>query len=69
MARINLLPWREKERERRNKEFVIQMVVVTAIALICAALIWSFYNRQYASQQEANKLTPLWIETSKRSRI
>ena len=56
MARINLLPWREKERERRNKEFVIQMVVVTAIALICAALIWSFYNRQYASQQEANAL-------------
>ena len=56
MARINLLPWREKERERRNKEFIIQMVVVTAIALICAALIWSFYNRQYASQQEANAL-------------
>ena len=56
MARINLLPWREKERERRNKEFVIQMVVVTAIALICAALIWSFQNRQYASQQEANAL-------------
>jgi type IV pilus assembly protein PilN len=56
MARINLLPWREKERERRNKEFIIQMVIVTAIALICAALIWSFYNRQYASQQEANAL-------------
>ncbi|WP_264753694.1 MULTISPECIES: hypothetical protein [Psychrobacter] len=22
MARINLLPWRQEERERRNKEFI-----------------------------------------------
>ena len=36
MANINLLPWREWERERKQKEFVVQVVVVLAIG---AALV------------------------------
>ena len=31
MANINLLPWREWERERKKKEFVIQIVAVLAV--------------------------------------
>ena len=27
MARINLLPWRQEERERRNKEFMTLIVL------------------------------------------
>ncbi|MEM6708900.1 MAG: PilN domain-containing protein [Pseudomonadota bacterium] len=32
MARINLLPWREWERERRQQEFLVNLVLVLAVA-------------------------------------
>lgn len=34
MAKINLLPWREWERERKRKEFLTQLVVVLVIGLL-----------------------------------
>ena len=34
MANINLLPWREWERERKQKEFLTQLVVVLVIGLL-----------------------------------
>ncbi len=36
MARINLLPWREWERERRKKEFLVNLggVLVAGVALV-----------------------------------
>ena len=34
MANINLLPWREWERERKRKEFLTQLVVVLVIGLL-----------------------------------
>jgi len=54
MARINLLPWREWERERKRKEFLGNLagVLVGAVALV---LVFGWYlDGQIESQQERN---------------
>ncbi|WP_350560331.1 PilN domain-containing protein [Psychrobacter sp. CAL346-MNA-CIBAN-0220] len=56
MARINLLPWRQEERERRNKEFIILVVVVTLLALLTAFATWSYFNNELHEQRDANAL-------------
>ena len=56
MARINLLPWREEERERKNKEFVTQVIAVVLFSCLAAFAVWSFYNHELEQQQQANEL-------------
>ncbi len=56
MARINLLPWRQEERERRNKEFITLVVAVTLLALLAAFASWSYFNNQLEEQRDANAL-------------
>jgi type IV pilus assembly protein PilN len=52
MARINLLPWREAKRKRRQRDF-IAMAATGLIATVLAALGVSFYIDQLVSAQEA----------------
>lgn len=54
MARINLLPWRQEVREKRNKDFMTQMIGVGLVSLLLAFLAWTFFNQQLEQQQEAN---------------
>ena len=56
MARINLLPWRQAERERRNKEFITLVAAVTLLALLAAFATWSYFNNQLDEQRNANTL-------------
>lgn len=56
MARINLLPWRQEERERRNKEFITLVVAVTLLALLSAFATWSYFNNELQDQRDANAL-------------
>lgn len=56
MARINLLPWREEERERKNKEFLTLVVAVTLLSLLAAFAAWSYFNNQLEDQKTANAL-------------
>lgn len=56
MARINLLPWRQEERERRNKEFLTLVVAVTLLTLLAAFASWSYFNNELADQLDANSL-------------
>ena len=56
MARINLLPWRQEERERRNKEFITLVVAVTLMALLLAFATWSYFNNELQDQRDANAL-------------
>ena len=56
MARINLLPWRQEERARRNKEFITLVVAVTLLALLAAFASWSYFNNQLEEQLKANAL-------------
>ncbi|MDR5876353.1 PilN domain-containing protein [Vreelandella gomseomensis] len=51
---INLLPWREEQRERRTRRFYY---AVAAMLLLGAALGWGiaeFYAAQVAAQQQRN---------------
>ncbi len=54
MARINLLPWRQEERARRNKEFLTLVVAVTLLALLSAFATWSYFNNELEEQRDAN---------------
>lgn len=56
MARINLLPWREEQRLKRNREFLTLIAMVTLMALAAAFATWLFFNTQLAEQQTANEL-------------
>ncbi|GAA0316556.1 PilN domain-containing protein [Psychrobacter aestuarii] len=56
MAHINLLPWRQAERERRNKEFAALIAAVTLSALLAAFGIWSYFNNELQEQNDANAL-------------
>ena len=54
MARINLLPWRAEERERRNKEFLTLVAAVTLLALLSAFATWSYFSNELEEQRDAN---------------
>lgn len=54
MARINLLPWRAEERERRNKEFITLAAAVVLLSLLTAFAAWSYFNNEYNEQLDAN---------------
>ncbi|MGP5514069.1 PilN domain-containing protein [Psychrobacter alimentarius] len=56
MARINLLPWRQEERERRNKEFITLVVAITLLTLLAAFATWSYFNNELDEQLDANAL-------------
>lgn len=56
MARINLLPWREEERERKNKEFITLIIAITLLSLLAAFAVWSYFNNQLTEQRDANAL-------------
>ncbi|ELA09440.1 type IV pilus biogenesis fimbrial assembly [Moraxella macacae 0408225] len=55
MARINLLPWRQEVRERKNKEFMTLVVAVLLLSLLAAFAAWSYFNNQLTDQQAANE--------------
>jgi type IV pilus assembly protein PilN len=55
MARINLLPWREWERERKKKEFFTNLgVVLLAGVLLVLAAGW-YLDGRIETQQARNK--------------
>lgn len=51
MSRINLLPWREWERERRNRAFVAKLAASALVGLFVAALAGLYLDR-LAGRQE-----------------
>ncbi len=56
MARINLLPWREEQRQRKNKEFMTIIFVVCLLAAAGAFATWFFFDQQLTDQRSANQL-------------
>lgn len=56
MARINLLPWRQEERERKNKEFNVVAAAAAALAILAVLATMMFLNGQLSNQQAANDL-------------
>ncbi|OAZ91332.1 PilN domain-containing protein [Halomonas sp. G11] len=59
---INLLPWREEQRERRTRRFYSFMVLMLLIGVALGWGIAKFYSMQLAAQQQRNA----FIETQAR---
>ena len=52
MANINLLPWRERRREVRKKEFIVTLVI-TVVAAVAILLLADRIMRSNISNQNA----------------
>jgi type IV pilus assembly protein PilN len=66
MPRINLLPWREAERKRRQRDFGIAVggALVAAIAVVMLTVL--FYNQMIGNQRARNdRLTAEIVELEK----
>ena len=56
MANVNLLPWREIQRQEKKKEFLIVLGMVAAVALLLA-VAWGYWvNWQIDWQADRNNL-------------
>ena len=56
MAKINLLPWRQELRERRNREFMTLVVAVLFLSLLGAFAAWSYYKNTLCTRQKNKKV-------------
>ena len=56
MARINLLPWRDELRVKKNNEFVVYSVVALLIGLAAAGGTWLYFDQKLEDQEQANQL-------------
>lgn len=54
MSRINLLPWREWERERRNRAFFARLLASAVMGLFVAALAGLYIGRLEGQQADRN---------------
>ena len=55
MAKINLLPWREWERERKKNKFLIQLGIVVVFALVLVMGAGVFLEGLIENQQDRNR--------------
>lgn len=56
MAKINLLPWREEQREQRKKEFITICIAIALLAITAVLASWFFLNQKLNDQEQANQL-------------
>ncbi|WP_410474791.1 PilN domain-containing protein [Guyparkeria sp. TX1] len=54
MRRINLLPWREERRQKRQRDFVVHLVLAALIAVGVAFGIHSYMQSHIENQQARN---------------
>ncbi|GAC1372553.1 MAG: PilN domain-containing protein [Aquirhabdus sp.] len=54
MAQINLLPWREAQREERKKEFLTINIAIFLLGAVLSGLVWMFFSHILSDQQQAN---------------
>tara|TARA_R110002020_G_scaffold21242_4_gene72012 strand:- start:246 stop:818 length:573 start_codon:yes stop_codon:yes gene_type:complete len=51
---INLLPWREAQRERRTRKFYVVVAGMLMLGVVLGMLIAHFYQLKLAAQQQRN---------------
>lgn len=54
MPRINLLPWREAERKKRQRDFGVAMAGAVVFAAICLMATMFVYNQMIDNQKARN---------------
>ncbi len=55
MANINLLPWREWERERKQKEFLGQTATIIVVAIVLVLGFGQYLNTSIEGQEGRNE--------------
>ncbi|OQK15285.1 hypothetical protein AU255_17580 [Methyloprofundus sedimenti] len=56
MTRINLLPWRDELRKKKQEEFIISMVLVAVLAVVLLFGIQAYLDGQIAEQQDKKRI-------------
>ena len=67
MPRINLLPWREEERKRRQRDFMVAMAGAVVAAIIVLGMTMFFFSQMIDGQLDRNRRLTLEIEELDRS--
>ncbi|WP_196138842.1 PilN domain-containing protein [Aliikangiella sp. G2MR2-5] len=55
MANINLLPWREEQRQERQRQFVSVLGLVALFGVVLMWGVYTFYNSLLDDQRERNR--------------
>ncbi len=55
MPRINLLPWREEERKKRQRDFGVAMAGGVVTAIVCILAVLFIYSQMIDNQQDRNQ--------------
>ncbi|NOR81497.1 MAG: pilus assembly protein PilN, partial [Methyloprofundus sp.] len=56
MTQINLLPWREELRKKRQEEFIISMVMVAIVAIAMMFAIQMYLDSLIAEEQDKSRI-------------
>ena len=54
MARINLLPWREEQRQERQRQFMITLFMTAVLGVVLVVLAGSVFEQRIKHQQLRN---------------
>lgn len=55
MARINLLPWREEQRQERKKEFLVALGAMAVLGILIVLLVSQIYGAMIDQQRGRNQ--------------
>ena len=55
MPRINLLPWREEERKRRQQDFLVALAGSVVVAIAVVAATWFAFSQMIDAQEGRNQ--------------
>ncbi|HHZ71155.1 MAG TPA: pilus assembly protein PilN [Methylococcaceae bacterium] len=71
MALINLLPWRELERKKKRREFIVGVVIVAAVAVVILIFIHIYVAslQNYQTQRNALLTNEINLQAVKLAKI
>lgn len=55
MAAINLLPWRERHRQHKNRQFTIALILSFVLSIVGAAAVWGYLYQSKINLISANQ--------------
>lgn len=55
MAAINLLPWRERHRQNKNRQFTIALILSFVLSIVGAAAVWGYLYQSKLNLISANQ--------------
>jgi type IV pilus assembly protein PilN len=56
MARINLLPWREEQRQERQRQFMMTLLMTAILGVVLVFLVGAVFDQRIHHQQYRNDL-------------